>query len=34
MKHFTFSFVFTAIALGLAAWWGFNTGGLGGALGA
>ena len=34
MKHFTFSFVFTAIALGLAAWWGYTTGGLTGALGA
>lgn len=34
MKHFTFSFIFTAIALGLAAWWGYTTGGLGGALGA
>jgi len=34
MKHFTFSFVFSAIALGLAAWWGYTTGGLGGALGA
>lgn len=34
MKHFTFSFAFSAIALGLAAWWGYNTGGLGGALGA
>ena len=34
MKHFTFSFAFTAVALGLAAWWGYTTGGLGGALGA
>ena len=34
MKHFTFSFVFSAVALGLAAWWGYTTGGLGGALGA
>ena len=34
MKHFTFSFAFTAIALGLAAWWGFHTGGVGGAVGA
>ncbi|OYY73966.1 MAG: hypothetical protein B7Y40_06820 [Gammaproteobacteria bacterium 28-57-27] len=34
MKHFTFSFVFTAIALGLATWWGYSTGGLGGAFGA
>ena len=34
MKHFTFSFIFTAIALGIAAWWGYTSGGLGGALGA
>jgi hypothetical protein len=34
MKHFTFSFVFSAVALGLAAWWGYTTGGLSGALGA
>lgn len=34
MKHFTFSLIFTAIALGVAAWWGYSSGGLAGALGA
>jgi hypothetical protein len=32
MRHFTFSFIFTAIALGLGAWWGYSTGGIAGAL--
>jgi len=32
MKHFTWSFVVTAVCLALAAWWGYDHGGLSGAL--
>ncbi|MEC7119514.1 MAG: DUF475 domain-containing protein [Pseudomonadota bacterium] len=34
MAHFRFSIIFTVICLGLAVWWGFNGGGLAGALSA
>lgn len=34
MKHFSFSFAFTGVALAIAAWWGYTAGGLSGALGA
>lgn len=34
MKHFKFSFLVTAICLGLAGWWGGRHAGVGGALGA
>lgn len=34
MKHFRFSFLVTLICLGLAGWWGFQHGGISGALGA
>jgi len=32
MKHFTWSFVVTAVCLALAGWWGYDHGGLSGAL--
>ena len=34
MKHFTFSFVFTAVALALVGMWGFHLNGVSGALAA
>ena len=30
MRHFYFDFIFTAIALAIAAWWGYSHGGMGG----
>ncbi|KKN11898.1 hypothetical protein LCGC14_1021970, partial [marine sediment metagenome] len=30
MKHFYLDFIFTAIALAVAAWWGYSHGGMGG----
>ena len=30
MRHFYLDFIFTAIALAIAAWWGYSHGGMGG----
>ena len=30
MRHFYLDFIFTAIALAVAAWWGYSHGGMGG----
>ena len=32
MRHFYLDFIFTAIALAVAAWWGYSHGGIGGML--